>query len=92
MARMRFDLDNVKDCLVEHGKVFTVRSYWLVNQDVHVEGVGMCRRIRGFEVHSKEDLKRFVKFSGFESVNDWWEAIGSFIGRKRKFMYIVKLI
>ncbi|MBC8522197.1 MAG: hypothetical protein H8D26_09490 [Methanomicrobia archaeon] len=87
---MRFDLENVKKCLTEKGKVFTVRSYCLENYTVSIEGIGKCRRIRGFEVKNKDQIKKFVKLSGFNNVNDWWKAIDAFCGDKRKWIYLVK--
>jgi hypothetical protein len=90
MNKMRFDVRCVKECLRVKGKVFSVRSYCLENTEVFVEGVGICRRIRGFEVKGKEELERFVKLSGFESVDDWWNKVDEFCGGKRKWVYVVK--
>jgi len=87
---MRFDLENVKNCLRYKGKVFTVRSYCLENYNVSVEGIGKCRRIRGFEVKNKDQIKKFVKLSGFDTLNAWWKAIEGFCGDKRKWIYLVK--
>jgi len=92
MKKMRFDIENVKRCLVMKRKVFTVRSYWLKNEDVYVSGVGICRRIRGYEIVKKEDLVKFMKLSGFENVEDWWNVIERMYGNKRKFVYCVKVI
>jgi hypothetical protein len=92
MNKMRFDVKCVKECLKVKGKVFSVRSYCLENCEVFVEGVGICRRIRGFEVKRKEELERFVKLSGFESVDEWWNKICEFCGGKRKWVYVVKRV
>jgi hypothetical protein len=67
-----------------------VRSYCLDNCGVLIEDIGVCRRIRGFEVKRKEELERFVKLSGFESVDEWWKKICEFCGGKRKWVYVVK--
>ena len=92
MGKMAFDVECVKRCLTEHGKVFTVRSYCLDNANVQVEGVGTCRRIRGFEVRNKSDIadKKFVNLSGFDSVDTWWGKICGFVGNRRKWIYLVK--
>ncbi len=90
MRKMRFDVECVKECLKKKGKVFTVRSYCLDNDNVFVDGVGWCRRIRGFEVTKKEDIRKFVKLSGFNSVDEWWDKILEFTSNKRKWIYLVK--
>ena len=90
MGRMRFDVTCVKQCLIANGKVFTVRSYCLPNANVYVDGVGICRRIRSFEVKQKSDLEQFVKLSGFSSVEEWWKKVCEFYGNKRKWLYLVK--
>ena len=77
---MKFDLKNVKECLMKNGVVFTVRkwkSYGNV-EFVNVEGVGVCRKERVQEVHGVEDVKEFVELSGFENVVDWWSKIKMF--------------
>ena len=91
MRNMSFDVDVVRNCLIENGCVFSVRSYCLENENVKVEGVGVCRRINGFEVKSKDDLVKYVKRSGFESVDDWWNVIERVCRGKRKWMYMVKI-
>jgi len=92
MRKMRFDVKVVKKCLVDYGVVFSVRSYCLDNEFVEVDGVGICKRIRGFEVKSKDDLVKYVKRSGFESVDEWWNVIEGFCKGKRKWMYLVKRV
>lgn len=90
MGNMRFDVKVVKDCLRNKGVVFSVRSYCLENCEVMVDGVGICRRIKGFEVECKDDIKRYVKLSGFTSVDEWWDKIEGFTKGRRKWMYMVK--
>jgi len=91
MGKMSFFVDCVRDCLIDNGVVFSVRSYDLANADVQVEGVGICRRMRGFEVLDKQDLRKYVKLSGFNNIDDWWIAIEKFCAGKRKWMYLVKV-
>ena len=54
--------------------------------------VGSGKRIRGFEVKRKEELERFVKLSGFDDVEEWWNKINEFCGGKRKWVYVVKRV
>ena len=91
MGKMSFYVDCVRNCLIDNGVVFSVRGYNLENADVQVDGVGTCRRMRGFEVKSKNDLVKYVKRSGFNSVDAWWGAIEGFCAGKRKWMYMVKI-
>ena len=92
MGRMSFVVECVKNCLEERGCVFSVRSYNLENANVEVDDIGMCRRMRGFEVKSKNDLVKYVRLSGFSNVEDWWVAIEQFCRGKRKWMYMVKRV
>ena len=90
--RMRFDLANVKNCLRDNRRVFSVRSYCLDNCVVEVEGIGLCKRIRGFEVKCKEDLIKYVGLSGFDSIEEWWYKVELFCKGKRKWIYKVKVV
>lgn len=88
---MQFNVKSVFNCLAKSGKVFTVRSYWLKNANVFVDGVGLCRRIRGHEIKDKSELYHYVGLSGFKNIDDWWEKIVKFTpGKKKKYIYLVK--
>jgi len=93
MKKMEFRLKNVRDCLLKHGKVYTVRSYYAWNGGeevlVEVDGVGLALRKYVKEVTKKEDLLLFVALSGFENVDDWWKAIEFWCAGKRKWLYFV---
>ena len=87
---MRFDVKCVKDCLVNNGRVFTVRFWEGYGQEsyVDVDGVGMCRKIRISRVSCKEDIACYVKLSGFASVDEWWNKVLSF-GAREGFLFMV---
>jgi len=80
MAKMRFDVKCVRDCLVTNGVVFTVRSWggYGVMGIVEVDGVGKCSKKRVMRVSRKEDLTRYLSLSGFSSLDDWWAKVKSF--------------
>jgi hypothetical protein len=80
MAKMRFDVKCVKDCLVNNGVVFTVRSWegYSPLSKVEVDGVGLCTKKRVMKVSRKEDLSQYLSLSGFTSLDDWWAKIASF--------------
>jgi hypothetical protein len=92
MGKMSFEVKCVRECLVRNGRVFSVRSYCLEGRGyrfVEVDGVGRCWRELVGEVKGKEDLVKFVEFSGFDNVDDWWEKIVGFCGDRKKWLYKV---
>jgi len=80
MSKMRFDVKCVKDCLVNNGVVFTVRSWegYSVLSKVAVDGIGFCMKKRLMRVTRKEDLKQYLSLSGFASLDDWWAKVRAF--------------
>jgi len=81
MKPMQFVVECVHKCLFDNAKVYTVRGYDMKDTYVEVKGIGKCERIQGFQVFCKEDLEskpKYLKFSGFESVDEWWNAIMRF--------------
>lgn len=90
MGKMRFDVKCVKACLVEKGKVFTVRAWgdYAKESIVEVEGVGKCKKIRIGVVKCKDDIARYVNLSGFGSVDEWWNKVLSF-GAQEGFLFLV---
>jgi len=90
MANMKFDVKCVKECLINAGRVFTVRAWrgYAVESFVDVEGVGKCKKIRIGEVSSKNDLASYVNLSGFGSVDEWWQKVQSF-GAQKGFLFLV---
>ena len=92
MRKMEFAVGCVVECLRRQGRVFTVRSYCLEGsfyRVVYVDGIGLCWRELVGEVKCKEDLLSFLQFSGFNSVDEWWEKIVSFCGNREKWLYKV---
>lgn len=88
--KMRFDVRQVRDCLVEQRKVYTVRSYNASDGEVEVSQVGLCRRRNLGEVSSREELSDYVALSGFNTLDEWWGAILRFIkDGKPKWLYEV---
>jgi len=89
MSKMRFDVKVVKEFLLKNGFVLTVRGYdYGVKSKALVDGVGEVDRLRLRVVSSKEDIKGFEKYSGFNNVEEWWEKISSF-GACNGFLYRV---
>ena len=93
MKNMRFDVSCVRKYLMDNGEVYSVRGYkyWVCDQEIWVDGVGICSRVRVGEVVRKEDLERFMGKSGFENVEDWWKKIVGFCGNREKWLYYVKV-
>jgi hypothetical protein len=90
MPSMRFDVKCVKDCLVNNGRVFTVRSWDGYAQEslVDVDDVGKCKKIRIAKISHKDDIARYVKLSGFNNVDEWWNKILSF-GASSGYLFLV---
>ena len=87
---MNFNVDCVRNCLESNKVVFTVRSYFYSNENSEFNG----RKLKRFlikEVIDRNDLNDFVKLSGFESVDGWWDKIEMFCKFKRKYLYLVSL-
>ena len=89
VKKMEFKVRCVRECLLREGRVYTVRGYDMLSEYIEVDDVGVCFRKHVIEVRSKEDLVRFVKWSGFANVDEWWKAIESFCFGKRKWLYYV---
>ena len=87
MKKMEFRVRRVRECLLREGRVYTVRGYDMYSEYVWVDGVGRCFRRQVMEVNCKEDLVKFVRWSGFSSVDDWWRAIEVLCGGRRKWLY-----
>lgn len=90
---MQFNVSCVKNCLVENKEVFTVRkykSYGLVSA-VKVEDIGMCRKEFIKIITDKKELLDYVKLSGFESLDDWFNKIRMFIS-ENETMYLYRVI
>lgn len=90
MANMKFEVKCVKDCLITYGRVFTVRSWAGYAQEslVEVDGIGKCRKVRIGKISSMKDIARYIKLSGFASVEEWWNKVCSF-GAQEGFLFLV---
>lgn len=89
---MKFNVPVVKQCLMEYDEVFTVRSYKSYDKfrAVEVDGIDyLCERIK--QVMKPEDIVSFVKLSGFENMNLWWNKIRGF-GAVGGYLYKVSLL
>lgn len=89
MKKMQFLVERVRECLLREGRVYTVRSYDMWNEYVWVDGVGRCFRRQVAVITCQEDLARFVRWSGFASVAEWWQAIQRFCAGKPMWCYYV---
>jgi len=89
MKKMEFKVRCVRECLLREGRVFTVRGYNMCSEYVEVDGVGACFRKNVVEVRTKEDLLKFLRWSGFTTVDEWWKAIEFFCAGRRKWLYHV---
>jgi hypothetical protein len=92
MKKMRFDIECVKEMLVNCGVVFTVRSYCLDDCDVFVDDIGICKRSLIGEVKYVKDLEVCACLSGFDDVRSWVEVIRKMYKGKRKYLYEVEVL
>ena len=92
MKKMRFDIECVKEMLVNYGVVFTVRSYCLEDCDVFVVDIGICKRSLIGEVKYVKDLEVCACLSGFDDVRSWVEVIRKMYKGKRKYLYEVEVL
>jgi hypothetical protein len=93
MAKMKFDVKCVKDCLVDNGVVFTVRSWegYSALSKVAVDDIGLCTKKRLLRVNRKEDLTQYLSLSGFVSLDDWWAKVRAF-GACSGWLFEVRVI
>ena len=75
---MKF-LPELRDFLLEHGVIYTVRGYDMKPAWVDVVGIGCCRRTPLGGIHSRIHLVPYVGLSGFSDVEGWWSKIGKFV-------------
>jgi len=90
MYTMRFDVTCVRECLMNNGRVFTVRTWdgSGVETMVNVPGVGQCKKVRIMKVSKKEDIARYIGLSGFDNLDAWWKVINSF-GAGNGWLFLV---
>ena len=90
MTKMSF-MPILKNFLRDHGVVYTVRKYKMVEKVVEVEGIGECRRIPLGSISKKEELLPYVELSGFDSVEAWWDKIRYFVPDVDSTLYLYKV-
>lgn len=92
MKRMRFDVECVSKFLYENDLVFSVRGYdYGEDCYVYVFGNGnVYLRKKLGKVVSKVQLVKFVRWSGFENVDEWWKVIRRFVKEGRN-MWLYRL-
>lgn len=76
---MKFDVECVREMLLNSGEVFTVRKWKSRNKFRVVEFEGkiyLVEKIRA--VSGIKSIRKYVRRSGFNNVDDWWDAIRNF--------------
>jgi len=91
VEKMSFEVKEVREFLIKNGFVYSVRSYKRRNGFVFVEKVGLCYRRFVRFVESERDIEKYVKWSGFENVDEWVEWIRRFRVR-RGCLYRVNVV
>jgi len=90
LTKMAF-MPMLKQFLLDHGEVYTVRRFKMAEKDVEVKDVGLCHRTPIMSITSKEQLESYIGLSGFSTVQAWWSKILYFIPSKEdpKYLYHV---
>lgn len=86
---MEFDVEVVKECLMRHGVVYTVRSYCSLNKFavVEVDGKDYVRE-KVCQISVINDIAGYTELSGFKSKEEWWNKITQF-GAQNGWLYKV---
>ncbi|MFP3898190.1 MAG: hypothetical protein ACLFVD_02655 [Dehalococcoidia bacterium] len=92
MKKIQFSVRCVRECLLRHGQVYTARGYDMSCAHVWVDGVGRCYRRKLGEVRSVDDLRPFVRYSGFGSAEQWWRVLQGFVRGRRSWLYHVRIV
>lgn len=90
-TEMKF-LPELKEFLQERREIYTVRKYKMEERDVEVVGVGLCRRIPLGIITSKEQLEKYYPYSGFPTLQAWWNKIQQFIPYADETMYLYHVV
>ena len=74
---MKFDVPEVKACLVENQEVYTVRAHETKDKFtvVPVNNMPFCLKEKICKVDSIKDLTGYSHLSGFNSPLEWWRKI-----------------
>ena len=90
---MKFDVPEVRECLMKNLEVYTVRAFESASKlsIVTVNGISDCTKEKLFQVKSYKDLTRYTHLSGFKSPMEWWRKIEAFKATEG-WMYHVKAL
>jgi hypothetical protein len=91
IKQMQFSNDLI-NFLGKNGTIYTVRKYKMDEQSVKVKTVGTCKRIPVGIIRLKLDLARYVLYSGFRNIDEWWNRITRYINPELDIMYIYKVV
>lgn len=74
---MKFDVPEVRECLMKNKEVYTVRSFESRDRFtvVPVNNLPDCLKEKLFKIKSYKDLTRYTHLSGFKSPLEWWRKI-----------------
>ena len=74
---MKFDVPEVRECLMKNGEVYTVRSFESRDRFtvVPVNNLPDCLKEKICKIESYKDLTRYTHLSGFKSPLEWWRKI-----------------
>ena len=90
VSEMSFSPDQ-KKFLLDNGKIYTVRKYAISDSDVKVSNIGICSR-KPLGIIVQSDLDKYVRESGFDTVEDWLHMINRLISvGNTMFLYEVTL-
>ena len=71
--------------------IYTVRKYDYKGEHAFVEYIGICKRTKVTQITNKFDLEPYTPYSGFESTEEWWKQIRTFIKvGEPKYLYKVE--
>ena len=76
---MKFNVKCVREMLLNSGEVFTVRKWKSKNRYGVTQFEGKFYQVEKIRaVSGSKSLRKYVRKSGFDNVNDWWSAIKNF--------------
>ena len=71
--------------------IYTVRKHrYKMCSLVWIDEVGLCKRTEIMQITNKFDLEPYTVGSGFDSTEEWWNAIRCFI-KSGEPMYLYKV-
>lgn len=76
--KMAFDVQRVRKFLEQNGIVYTVRGYDLKNGLVDINGM-IGWRVKFKQIRHKTELANFLRFSGFDSLDEWEKQARRFV-------------